>query len=450
MIPVWPLLLLFSISSPIADATRSSLMKSNAVCSGQRVSIPSSSGAWLPLNHRHGPCSPSPSSERIPSTADVLLSGRLRADSIRRRLNGSAAAAERSDVVTVPTTLGTSLGNYEYVVTVGLGTPAVTQTVIMDTGSDVSWVQCRPCPVPAPCHVQKDPVFDPAGSATYSAFSCSSTACLGLGRRRAASNGCSGSSPCQYIVKYGAGSNSTGTYSSDKLTLTPAYAVDGFRFGCSHADPLFSDLTDGLIALGGGSLSLVSQMAEKAFSYCLPPTASHSGFLTLGVPRVSSSRFVVTPMHSIGNIKTYYGVLLQGITVAGRRLGIPPSVFAAGSVVDSGTVVTELPLTAYRALQAAFTKEMRMYPQVAPKNGFDTCFNLTTGGEVKLPSVALVFDRGATVELDPSGIIFDGCLAFASTGDDTSFGIIGNVQQRTFEVLYDIAGQAVGFRRGAC
>lgn len=414
------------------------------------MSIPSSTGAWLPLNHRHGPCSPSsPSSERIPSTADVLLRGRLRADSIRRRLNGSAG-----DVfVTLPTTLGTSLGTYEYVVTVGLGTPAVTQTVILDTGSDVSWVQCRQCPVPEPCHVQKDPVFDPAGSATYSTFSCSSPACLGLGRRRAASDRCSGSSPCQYIVKYGDGSNSTGTYSSDKLTLTPAYAVDGFRFGCSHADPLFDDLTiDGLIGLGGGTPSLVSQMAEKAFSYCLPPTESHSGFLRLGVPRVSSSRsrFVVTPMHSIRNIKTYYGVLLEGITVAGRRLDIPPSVFAAGSVVDSGTVVTELPLTAYRALQAAFTKEMSMYPRVAPKNGLDTCFNLTTGGEVKLPSVALVFDRGATVELDPSGVILEGCLVFASTGDDTSIGIIGNVQQRTFEVLYDIGGQAVGFRRGAC
>ncbi|CAN6171603.1 unnamed protein product [Urochloa humidicola] len=435
-------------------------MNSKAVCSGHRVSIPSPSRAWLPLSHRHGPCSPSPSSDmQAPSTADVLLRGRLRADSIRRHLNGSAAAAadlERGGDVTVPTTLGTSLGSDEYMVTVGLGTPAVTQTVIMDTGSDVSWVQCRPCPVPAPCHLQKDSVFNPTASATYSAFPCSSSACRRLGR--AVFNGCSGlSAPlCQYVVNYADGSNSNGTYSSDKLMLTAAYAVDGFRFGCSHADPQFSSIrAAGLIALGGGALSLVAQTGEKAFSYCLPPTASHSGFLRLGVPHVSSSRFVVTPMHSIGGIKTYYGVLLQGIVVNGRRLDIPPSVFGAGSVVDSGTVVTQLPLTAHRALQVAFRKEMMrmgMHPPVAPKNGFDTCYNLTTGGDLKssLPSVALVFDRGATVELDPSGIIFDGCLAFDSTGDDVSVGIIGNVQQKTFEVLYDIAGQAMGFRHGAC
>jgi hypothetical protein len=253
-------------------------------------------------------------------------------------------------------------------------------------------------------------------------------------------------------VKYGDGSNTTGTYSSDELTVTPDFTVHGFRFGCSHAvtELLSAIQVDGLLALGGSAPSLVTQTAEKAFSYCLPPTESHSGFLTLGVPRASATSFVVTPMHRIGNITTYYGVRLQGIVVAGRRLRIPSSVFSAGSVLDSGTVITELPLTAYRALRAAFMKEMRMYPKAAPTNGFDTCFNLTGGGDVKLPSVALVFDRGATVELDPSGILIDGCLAFYTTGDDTSFGIVGNVQQRTFEVLYDVGGQAVGFRRDAC
>lgn len=80
---------------------------------------------------------------------------------------------------------------------------------------------------------------------------------LGLGRD--VFNGCS--SLCQYIVEYGHGSNSTGTYSSDKLTLTPAYAVDGFRFGCSHADQLFGP-----------------RPAKAAFSYCLPLAATHSGW----------------------------------------------------------------------------------------------------------------------------------------------------------------------------
>ena len=107
----------------------------------------------------------------MPSTADVLRRDRLRADGIRKGLNGTAGA-KRGDA-TVPTTLGLSVDTLEYVVTVSLGTPAVTQTVLMDTGSDLSWVQCRPC-LAATCHPQQDKLFDPARSATYSAFSCSS------------------------------------------------------------------------------------------------------------------------------------------------------------------------------------------------------------------------------------------------------------------------------------
>ncbi|RLN12784.1 protein ASPARTIC PROTEASE IN GUARD CELL 1-like [Panicum miliaceum] len=409
------------------------------------VSIPLSSDAWLPLNHRRGPCSPFPSSasKSIPLTADVLRRDRLRADGIRQGLNGTAGA-KSGGATTVPTTLGSSLGTLEYVVTVSLGTPAVAQTVLMDTGSDVSWVQCRPCPA-ATCHPQKDRLFDPARSATYSAFRCGSAACKGLGRDDLYGNGCSRRGRCQYAVRYGDGSNTTGTYGADKLTLTPASAVDRFRFGCSRAARLFTDRADGLVGLGGGSPSLVSQAGAKAFSYCLPPTASYSGFLTLGVPRAASSRFAeqrqrrhVLPRAPAGHRR------------GRRRLRVPPSAFRAGAVMDSGTVVTRLPPQAYRALRAAFRKEMRMYPRraVPPSALLDTCFNLT--GDVKVPSVSLVFERGATVELDPSGIMLRGCLAFASAGDDGAPGIIGNVQQRTLEVLYDVGGGAVGFRRGAC
>ncbi|TVU13085.1 hypothetical protein EJB05_46761, partial [Eragrostis curvula] len=457
MIPVLYLLLLLCISSPpIAQASTTST-KSKNVCSGHRVDVALSSAAWLPLNHRHGPCSPFPSSEKIPSTSDVLRRDRLRVNSIWRGLSGrsSAVAKRGDDDATVPTTLGTSLNTLEYVVTVGLGTPAVNQTLHVDTGSDVSWVQCRRCPVPTACHRQNDPLFDPAKSSTYSPVPCGSAACRNLGSDLDA-NGCSGSGrrrDCKFVVTYGDGSNTNGTYSADKLTLnSAAHAVDGFRFGCSHAAQQFgADRAAGLLGLGGGKPSLVSQTKEEAFSYCLPPSASYSGFLTLGAP--PRSGFAVTPMYRRSDVgDTYYFVHLQAIVVAGRRLRIPTTAFAAGAVMDSGTVVTRLPPAAYRALRAAFRKEMRAYPRAPPPSQiFDTCYNLTNSGDdVKVPSVALVFDRGATVELDRSGIILNGCLAFASNGDEASFGIIGNVQQRTFEVLYDIGGGAVGFRPGAC
>ena len=76
------------------------------------------------------------------------------------------SAREDDANVSIPTHLGGSVDSLEYVVTVGLGTPAVPQVLLMDTGSDVSWVQCAPCNSTA-CYPQKDPLFDPSRSSTY-------------------------------------------------------------------------------------------------------------------------------------------------------------------------------------------------------------------------------------------------------------------------------------------
>ncbi|CAN1233698.1 Aspartic proteinase CDR1 [Linum perenne] len=60
---------------------------------------------------------------------------------------------------------------------ISLGTPPVPILAIADTGSDVVWTQCKPCPS---CYVQNDPLFDPASSSTYQTVPCSSKACSSL------------------------------------------------------------------------------------------------------------------------------------------------------------------------------------------------------------------------------------------------------------------------------
>ncbi|CAN6274648.1 unnamed protein product [Urochloa humidicola] len=422
-------------------------LNSDSVCSETKAT-PSSTGFTVPLHHRHGPCSPL-TSKKMPTLAEMLQRDQLRAAFVQRKfsvasaaLGAGAALGVQQSAATVPTTLGTSLNTLEYVITVGLGSPATTQTMLIDTGSDVSWVQCNPC---SQCHSQADPLFDPSSSSTYSPFSCGSATCTQLGQE---GNGCS-NSQCQYIVKYGDGSTTTGTYSSDTLTLG-SNTVSNFQFGCSNAESGFNDQTDGLMGLGGGAQSLASQTAGtfgSAFSYCLPPTSGSSGFLTLGA---GTSGFVKTPMLRMTQIPTFYGVRLQAIKVGGTQLNIPTSAFSAGSIMDSGTVITRLPRTAYSALSSAFKAGMKKY-RSAPASGIlDTCFNFNGQTSISIPTVALVFSGGAVVDLDPNGIMLSNCLAFAGNSDDTSLGIIGNVQQRSFEVLYDVGGGAVGFRAGAC
>ncbi|CAM0944493.1 unnamed protein product [Alopecurus aequalis] len=416
--------------------------------------------AVLRLAHRHGPCAPSRSSVQAgPSFAEVLRADQLRAEYIQRRVSGAGARGRGQQLVvgssksaTVPATMGYSIGTLQYVVTLSLGTPGVQQTLELDTGSDVSWVQCKPCSPPA-CYSQKDPLFDPAQSSTYSTVPCSADACLELG---IFSDGCSGSQ-CLYVVSYGDGSNTTGVYSSDTLTLTPGTSsgneVEPFLFGCGRVQTGLFIGIDGLLALGRQSMSLRSQASNAyggVFSYCLPPKETSTGYLTLGGPS-SASGFVTTGLLTAWNAPTFYVVMLTGISVGGQQVGgVPTSVFAGGTVVDTGTVITRLPPTAYTALRSAFRSAMTRYsyPSAPAMGILDTCYDFSRYDVVTLPTVALTFSGGATLALEAPGILSSGCLAFAPNGGDGDVAILGNVQQRSFAVRFD--GSTVGFMPGAC
>ena len=56
---------------------------------------------------------------------------------------------------------------------------------------------------------------------------------------------------------------------------------------------------------------------------------------------------------------TFYYVAMTGIKVGGHLLSIPETVFStAGTLVDSGTVITRLPPTAYAAMRSSFASAM--------------------------------------------------------------------------------------------
>ncbi|KAF0904269.1 hypothetical protein E2562_033033 [Oryza meyeriana var. granulata] len=417
-----------------------------------------SNRASVPLVHRHGPCAPSTANGR-PSLAERLRRDRARANYIVTKASGRRAATAQLDAgsggTSIPTFLGDSVDSLEYVVTLGIGTPAVQQTVLIDTGSDLSWVQCKPCDA-GECYTQKDPLFDPSSSSSYASIPCDSDAC----RKLAADSyghGCtsiSGASLCEYGIEYGNRATTTGVYSTETLTLKPGVVVTNFGFGCGDHQHGPYDKFDGLLGLGGAPESLVSQTSNQfggAFSYCLPPANGSAGFLTLGAPS-SNAGFSFTPMRRLSEVPTFYVVTLTGISVGGKLLAIPPSVFSGGMVIDSGTVITGLPTTAYAALRSAFRSAMSEYRLLPPSGGvLDTCYDFTGHSNVTVPRVALTFSGSTTIDLAvTSGVLVDGCLAFAGAGADNTFGIIGNVNQRTFEVLYDSGQGTVGFRAGAC
>jgi hypothetical protein len=180
----------------------------------------------------------------------LLAADEARASSLQVRNRATASTqSNKAAAAKVPLTSGVSFQTLNYVTTIELGGNNL--TVIVDTGSDLTWVQCKPC---SACYAQRDPLFDPAGSATYTAVPCNASACAAsLKAATGAPGSCAttdGSSErCYYTLAYGDGSFSRGVLATDTVGLGGA-SLDGFVFGCGLSNRGLFGGTAGLMGLG--------------------------------------------------------------------------------------------------------------------------------------------------------------------------------------------------------
>ncbi|KAJ8573147.1 hypothetical protein K7X08_009658 [Anisodus acutangulus] len=349
---------------------------------------------------------------------------------------------------------GLSQGSGEYFTRLGVGTPPKYAYVVLDTGSDVVWIQCSPC---KKCYTQSDPVFDPTKSSSFVGVSCGSPLCQQLdsascNRRK-----------CLYQVSYGDGSFTVGDFSTETLTFRRT-RVNNVALGCGHDNEGLFVGAAGLLGLGRGRLSFSTQAGRRfsrKFSYCLVDRSASSrpSYLVFGESAVSRTA-VFTPLVNNPKLDTFYYVELTGISVSGTRVpAIRPSMFkldAAGDggvIVDSGTSVTRLTRPAYVALRDAFRMGARNLKRAPDFSLFDTCFDLSGKTEVKVPTVVLHF-KGADVSLPASNYLIpvdsDGTFCFAFAGTMSGLSIIGNIQQQGFRVVFDLAGSRLGFAPRGC
>ncbi|KAH7523928.1 hypothetical protein FEM48_Zijuj06G0064100 [Ziziphus jujuba var. spinosa] len=407
----------------------------------------------LKVVDKHGPCFQlhKNKTSKAPTPAEILQQDEYRVNSIQSHLSKNSI---ETDATTIPAESGETIGSGNYIVTVGLGTPKRDLSLIFDTGSDVTWTQCQPCNA---CYKQNEPLFDPSKSTSYASFSCTSQQCSLLTSSTGKTQSCSSpASPCQYGVRYGDRSYTIGDFGKERITINQSDVFDNFLFGCGHNNQgLFSGAA-GLLALGRGELSFVEQTAQKynrIFSYCLPPTSSSSGFLSFGKADKVSGVVNYVQLSSASLSNSFYGLQLEGISINERRVSV---ISSSGTIIDSGTVITRLPASTYRALRYEFQQQMKQYILIkSPVSLLDTCYDFSGNDNVEIPKLSLLFSGGTTVELDSTGVFYalsesQFCLAFAGNSDNTEIAILGNVQQRRLEVVYDIGGQRVGFRSAAC
>ncbi|XVF89444.1 hypothetical protein PTKIN_Ptkin19aG0130800 [Pterospermum kingtungense] len=433
-----------------------SFLLPSSVCNSSAKALDRKSS--VPVVHKHGPCSQLLQVKaNVPTQSEILLQDDARVKSIHSKLanNPGSTDVKVTDATTLPAKSGLVIGSAGYIVTVGLGTPKKDLSLVFDTGSDITWTQCQPCI--RSCYKQQDPIFAPSQSSTYSNISCTSTVCTSLTSATGKSPTCL-SSTCVYGIRYGDSSFSAGFFAKETLTLTSRDVFPNFYFGCGQNNQgLFSGAA-GLLGLGRDKLSLPSQTAFKYknfFSYCLPSSGSLTGYLTFGYSGLSKSvKFTAISTMSEGS--PFYGIDITGISVGGRKLPISASVFTtAGAIIDSGTVITRLPATAYAALRSAFRQGMSEYPMTDAFSILDTCYDFSRYDTISVPKISFFFSGGVEVPIDVMGVFYADdvsqvCLAFAGNRDDSNAGIFGSTQQKTLQVVYDGAGGRIGFGTGGC
>ncbi|MED6160055.1 hypothetical protein PIB30_047855 [Stylosanthes scabra] len=429
-------------------------------------------GMYLSLYHVKS-LDPSLKSNSKPpfSYSDILKKDQDRVRYIQSKLTNKVDAKSSDGslepkLVSTPLRSGLSIGSGNYYVNVGLGTPPKYFSMIVDTGSSLSWLQCKPCAVF--CHSQVDPIFDPSTSKSYKTLPCSSTQCSSLKASTLNDPGCSTSAKaCVYKASYGDSSFSIGYLSQDLLTLGSSETIPSFVYGCGQDNQGLFGRAAGILGLANDKLSLIGQLSNKngyGFSYCLPTSfssanSSKEGFLSVGTssfPQSSSYKF--TPLINNPKIHSLYFVELTAITVAGKPLGVSASSYKAPTIIDSGTVITRLPMSVYTALSNTFVKILsKKYAQVPGFSILDTCFK----GSLKdlssaVPEIEIVFEGGANLPLKAENTLLEietgtTCLAIAGSPDDSNpIAIIGNFQQQTFTVAYDVANSKVGFAPSGC
>ncbi|OMO50722.1 Peptidase A1 [Corchorus capsularis] len=344
-----------------------------------------------------------------------------------------------------------NIGNY--VVRVKLGTPGQLMFMVLDTSNDVAWVPCSGC---TGC---SSTTFSPNTSTSYGSLDCSLPQCTQV---RGLSCPATGTAACSFNQSYGGDSSFAANLVQDSLRLANDI-IPNFAFGCINSVSGKSVPPQGLLGLGRGPLSLVSQsgsLYSSVFSYCLPSFKSYyfSGSLKLG-PIGQPKSIRTTPLLKNPHRPSLYYLNLTGVSVGKVRVPIDPEVIAfnpntgAGTIIDSGTVVTRFVQPLYEAIRDEFVKQVK--GPFTSIGVFDTCFDATA--ETQAPLLTLHLEGlSLTLPMENSFLHTSAgsraCLAIAPVPNNVNgaLNIIANLQQQNHRILFDVANSRLGIAREVC
>ncbi|CAN1233617.1 Probable aspartic protease At2g35615 [Linum perenne] len=368
-------------------------------------SVDGGGGFTVNLFHRDSPSSPFHNPQLTPYQ-------RLR-NAVKRSINRLRSTSPTQVNTTLAAQSELIANHGEYLITIFIGTPPFEILAIADTGSDITWTQCKPC---TNCYTQKGPTFDPASSTTYKTLPCSSRACPSCTAQN--------DDVCKYRIQYVDGSTTSGDLALETLTFQSTegrtVSFPDTIIGCGH-DNTLSITTDGsgIVGLGGG-------------------------------PR---DGVVSTPLIYNVSYPSYYFVKLEAVTVGTVRVPFKGYNGNNKIAIDSRTTITALHAGFFSEFSNVVETQVVGAKKAADPDGlFSLCYESKVAS-LKAPRVTFIFE-GADVELPPSNVFVQvsdtvTCLAFRrSTDKELSF--YGNMAQEDFLIGFDIPQEKVSLKPTDC
>ncbi|MED6222094.1 hypothetical protein PIB30_061123 [Stylosanthes scabra] len=357
-----------------------------------------------------------------------------------------------------------------YVVQMLIGTdPSFSTFLLMDSGSDDTWIQCDGC---VNCFPLGGGSFKYRASKTYKAVSCNHPLCI--------PKLCSPQGLCLYSIRYGYNAFSGGIVSAENFTfpdtVEDSISFQNVVFGCGFDNqniqfgaPLGEhNFIAGIIGLGAGSRSILSQLSASTnlrFSYCFTPYSSPApySYLWFGEDARINGDFKTTPLVERG-IPRYY-VNLKKISLNDIELPIDPLLFAlrddlsGGFAFDTGSGQTTLVNSAYQVLKLfvdSHFSEFGMDPITDRELPYDLCYHVPSAGkEYSRPSMTYHFDGdGADLVVDGSQVFqdFDDifCLIVLPRSNDEGPSLLGSYQMVGYRFLTDVRQKTISFVPEMC
>uniref|UniRef100_A0A0A9GT24 Aspartic proteinase Asp1 n=1 Tax=Arundo donax TaxID=35708 RepID=A0A0A9GT24_ARUDO len=352
-----------------------------------------------------------------------------------------------------------------YYVTMNIGDPAKPYFLDVDTGSDLTWLQCdAPC---QSCNKVPHPLYRPTKNKL---LPCADSLCTSLLSGQGSNQKCPSPQQCDYRIKYTDSASSQGVLVTDKFSLSLRNSTNvrpSLTFGCGYDQQVGKNgavqaTTDGLLGLGRGSVSLLSQIKQQGITknvlgHCL--STNGGGFLFFGDDMVPTSRVTWVPMarSTSGN---YYSPGSATLYFDRRSLGVKPMEV----VFDSGSTYTYFVAQPYQAvvsaLKGGLSKSLKQVSDPSlplcwkGQKPFKSVFDIKK--EFKSLLLSFASGKNTVMEIPPENYLIvtkngNVCLGILDgSAAKLSFNVIGDITMQDQMVIYDNERTQLGWVRGSC